>query len=168
MGRRPQRIGNFGPLDRSQDGRPGVSMGHLMLLCSIRTRLLGLLLAAIIPLAAVIAYGLWSQWQSERASTLLRATHEARLPAAQVDDHITYLDSLLTGLSKAVSTDPADTAANDAFLHRVKAELPDFIANIFLFSVDGTNIGSSTNAKYERRNGHTIPSFEGVLAGQTL
>jgi diguanylate cyclase (GGDEF)-like protein/PAS domain S-box-containing protein len=168
MRRRSQRIGNLGPLDPSLDGLAGVSMGHLMLLSSIRARLLGLVLAAVIPLAALIACGLWGQWQSERASALQRATHEARLLAAQVDDHITYLDSLLTGLSKAVSTDPADTAANDAFLRKVKSELPGYIANVFLFSLDGTNIGSSADPKRERPNGRGMPCFEGVLAGQSL
>jgi len=35
----------------------------------------------------------------------------------------------------------ADADANDALLRQVKAELPDFISNILLFSVDGAGIG---------------------------
>ena len=95
-----------------------------MLLCSIRTRLLGLVLAAIVPLAALVGAGLWTQWQSDRAMATQRSTNFARLLAAQVDNHISYIDSLLIGLSKAVSTETAETAANDAFLSKVKAEQP--------------------------------------------
>jgi hypothetical protein len=58
------------------------------LLCSIRSRLLGLMLAAVIPLAALIGYGIWSQWENDRAAAAERAINEARLLAAEVDDHI--------------------------------------------------------------------------------
>src|SRR4029077_21092461 len=42
--------------------------------------------------------------------------------------------------------DPADVAANDALLRRVKAELPSYIGNISLFALDGFNIGTSSTA----------------------
>ena len=75
-----------------------------MLLHSIRSRLLGLVLATVIPFTGLIGFGLWNQWRSDQAAALQRAVDEARLLAAQVDDHIGNLESLLAGLSAAVST----------------------------------------------------------------
>ena len=110
---------------------------------SIRSRLLGLVLATVVPFLALIGAGLWIQWRSDQAAALQRALNDARLIAGQVDDHIGNLESLLTGVSRAVSTDPPDIARNDALLRRVKAEQPDFVSNILLFALDGTNIGRS-------------------------
>src|SRR5215831_11623150 len=115
-----------------------------MLLRSIRSQLLGLVLATVVPFTALIGIGLWHQWQNDQAAAMQRATNEARLLAAQVDDHIGNLQNLLTGLRPAVSPDPADVAKNDALLRRIKAELPDFVGNIVLFSLDGSNIGTSS------------------------
>ena len=74
-----------------------------MLLGSIRTRLLGLVFATVVPFTVLIAAGLWNQWRSDQAAAIERASNEARLLAAQVDDHIGNLESLLVGLSGAVS-----------------------------------------------------------------
>ena len=52
--------------------------------------------------AALIGGGLWTQWRSDRATAVERAVAEARLLAAQVDDHLGNLDALLAGLSRAV------------------------------------------------------------------
>jgi diguanylate cyclase (GGDEF)-like protein/PAS domain S-box-containing protein len=107
--------------------------------------MLGLVVATVIPFTALIGVGLWNQWRHDQAAAVQRAIDEARLTAAEVDDHIGNLESLLTGLSHAVSWDPADTAANDALLHQLKPELPAFIASLLLFSPDGTNIGTSSD-----------------------
>ena len=84
-----------------------------MLLRSIRLRLLALVLAVVIPFAALIGAGIWNQWHDDHAAAISRAMTEARLLAAQVDDHIGNLEHLLTGLSLAVSTNPDDASAND-------------------------------------------------------
>ena len=55
-------------------------------LCGIRSRLLGLAFAAVIPLAVIMTAALWSQWRSDRAAAAEHAVNEARLLAAQVDD----------------------------------------------------------------------------------
>src|SRR5712671_3314028 len=115
-----------------------------MLLRSIRSQLLGLVIATVVPFTALIGAGLWNEWQSDQAAAIQRATSEARLLAAQVDDYIGNLDNLLTGLSRAVSPNPADTSENDALLQRVRSELPDVISNILVFALDGTNIGTSS------------------------
>jgi len=117
-----------------------------MLLGSIRSRLLGLVLATVVPFTALIGLGLWSQWRNDRTAALQRAIGDARLLAAQVDDHLANLANLLTGLAEAVSTNPADTAANDKILRRVKAGLPGYVSSLGLHALDGTNIGTSSTA----------------------
>jgi len=139
-----------------------------MLLRSIRSRLLGLVLATVVPFTALIGGGLWSQWRNDRAAAIDRALAEARLLAAQVDDHIGNLDNLMAGLARAVSTDAADAVANDALLRQVKSELPDFISNVLLFSRDGTNIGLAVDGRGERIYAGDRSYFRQVLNGQRL
>ena len=139
-----------------------------MLLRTIRSRLLGLVLATVIPLVAVICGGLWSQLRDDQDEATERVLDEARLLAAQVDDHIGNLENLLMGLSQAVSTRLADTNANDALLRQVKQELPDYIANILLFAPDGSNIGSSWDADVKRFYAGDRAYFQQVVAGQRL
>ena len=95
-----------------------------MLLRSIRSQLLGLVLATVVPFTALIGFGVWKEWQSDQAAAMALAVNEARLLAAQVDDHLGNLENLLIGLSRAVSTNPADTKANDLLLRQLKTELP--------------------------------------------
>ena len=117
-----------------------------MLLRSIRSRLIALVVASVVPFTALIGVGLWNQWRADQKAAIQRAIHEARLIAGQVDDHVGNLKNLLSGLSVAVSWDPKDTDANDRMLRRVKSELPPYVANILLFSLEGTNIGTSSDA----------------------
>lgn len=71
----------------------------------------------------------------------------------------------MIGLGHAVSTNPADAAANDALLHSLKAELPDFIADIVVATPDGQNIGSASGQRYRLGN-RTF--FKQVLAGEPV
>jgi hypothetical protein len=128
---------------------------------------LGLVLATVFPLLAVIGGGLWSQLRDDQYQALDDALDEARLLAAQVDDHIGNLENLMAGLSRAVSPRLADTAANDALLRQVKEELPDFIANILLFTPDGNNIGASWTGE-KRTFVSDRAFFQEVLAGKNL
>jgi diguanylate cyclase (GGDEF)-like protein/PAS domain S-box-containing protein len=113
------------------------------MLRGIRTRLLGLVIATVIPFTALIGCGLWNQWRGDQAQATRSALIEARLLAGRVDDQIRELDNLLVGLSQAVSTKPDGIPANDAVLRRAKAELPQYIGNLLLSSPDGKNIGTS-------------------------
>jgi diguanylate cyclase (GGDEF)-like protein/PAS domain S-box-containing protein len=113
------------------------------MLRGIRTRLLGLVIATVVPFTALIGGGLWNQWRGDQAQAFRSALIEARLLAARVDDQITELDNLLVGLSHAVSTKPDDIEANDEILRRAKAELPDYIGNLLLSAPNGKNIGTS-------------------------
>jgi diguanylate cyclase (GGDEF)-like protein/PAS domain S-box-containing protein len=138
-----------------------------MLLGSIRGRLLALVLAAVIPFLALVGAGLWSEWQENQEAAEQRALNDARVLAAQVDDHIGNLEHLLAGLSRAVSSDPADASANDALLRQVKSELPDFINGLSLFSLAGDNIGSTWEGNARANNSDRL-YFRQVLAGQRL
>src|SRR5215470_20266070 len=124
--------------------------GALRMLSSIRSRLLGLVLATVVPFTALIAFGLWSQWRTDESLVNERAIGEARQLAEQVDDYLGNLESLLIGITRAVSTSPADVAENDATLLRARnefdARFPGLIGNLVLFSTDGTDIGRSTDS----------------------
>ena len=109
----------------------------------IRAQLLGLVVAATVPLMTLMGAGIWHEWQSEHKTVTERALQEARLIAAQVDDQLGNLDHLLTGLSRAVSVDPSDSKANDQLLTEVRSELPDFVAHLVLFSPDAYSTASS-------------------------
>jgi PAS domain S-box-containing protein len=137
-----------------------------MLLRSIRSRLLGLVLATVIPLVAVILGGLGSQLRDDQDEATERVLDEARLLAAQVDNHIGNLENLLLGVSQAVSPRLADTNANDALLRQIKKDLPDYIANILPFAPDGSNIGSSMDADVKRFYAGDRSYFRQVMAGQ--
>jgi diguanylate cyclase (GGDEF)-like protein/PAS domain S-box-containing protein len=139
-----------------------------MLLRSIRSRLLALVLAAVLPFVALVGAGLRTQWQEDQAAAVERALNEARLLAAQLDDHLSNLQNLLVGLSRAVSTDPADTAANDALLRQIRSKQPDFLGNILLFSLDGSNIGTSAAASIGRPDATRRKFFQDIVAGQRV
>jgi hypothetical protein len=139
-----------------------------MLLGSIRTRLLGLVFATVVPFTALIGAGLWNQWRSDQAAAIEPAGNEARLLAAQVDDHVSNLVNLLAGLSRGVSWNSADIHANDALLRKVKDDLPDFIAGIRVFSLDGANIGSSLRTPNNREPVSDRMYFKQVLAGHRV
>jgi diguanylate cyclase (GGDEF)-like protein/PAS domain S-box-containing protein len=143
-------------------------VGGTPVLRSIRSRLWALVIATVIPFTVLIGAGIWIRWRSDQATAIAQAIGEARMLAAQIDDHVSDLESLLTGLGEAVSTDPRDTAANDKLLRKVKSELSDFDSHLAIFSPDGTNIGMSGDADKgrPRANGHAF--FEQVLAGQSL
>ena len=131
----------------------------------IRAQLLGLVAAAVLPFLVLIGAGLWNQSRTEQAEALNRALGDARVLAAQVDDHLGNLENLMVGLGHAVSTNPADAAANDALLHDLKAELPDYIADITVALPDGENIGSASGQRY--RVG-ALPFFGRVVAGDLV
>ncbi|HEY6254998.1 MAG TPA: EAL domain-containing protein [Xanthobacteraceae bacterium] len=139
-----------------------------MLLRSIRSRLLALVLATVAPFLALVGAGLWSQWREDQAAASQRTLNEARLIAAQVDDHVDNLENLMVGLARAVSSDPADTDANDALFRQVRSKLPDYVANVLLYSPDGTNIGTSGDPGATRPYVADRKFFQDVLANRRL
>jgi diguanylate cyclase (GGDEF)-like protein/PAS domain S-box-containing protein len=139
-----------------------------MLFRGVRSRLLGLVVAAVIPFTALVGAGLWNQWQHDEARAVDGAVSQARLIAAQVDDRIGELELLLTGLSRSISPTAADAGANSALLESVKNELPTFVGNIAVYAVDGTNIGSSGGPGLQHPSVVDRSYFQKVLAGERL
>ncbi len=133
---------------------------------TIRSRLLGLVLATVIPLIAVIGGGLWNQVRDDQDEARERALDEAKLLAAQVDDHIGNLENLLVGLSQAVSSRFADANGNDVLLRQVKTDLPDYVSAILLFALDGNNIGVSWDVGDRGLNVADRTYFQEVIAGR--
>jgi diguanylate cyclase (GGDEF)-like protein/PAS domain S-box-containing protein len=139
-----------------------------VLLRSIRSRLLALVVATVVPFIVLIGAGLWRQWQIDQTTAAQQTIGEARLLAALVDDHIGNLENLLIGLSRAVSTNPLDRAKNDALLREVRSDEPQFVGQIELLALDGSVLGSSFPADRVRRNGSDRRYFKEVLAGNPL
>ncbi len=81
----------------------------------------------------------------------MRALTVARLLGARIDGHLVEIQSLLLGLSKIVSADPADTESNDALLAAIRAELPEYYSNLNIADLDGRNIGTSLQPVGDRR-----------------
>jgi diguanylate cyclase (GGDEF)-like protein/PAS domain S-box-containing protein len=131
----------------------------------IRSQLLGLVAAAVLPFLVLIGVGLWNQSRIAQAEALNRALGEARVLAAQIDDHLGNVENLMIGLSRAVSTDPADVKANDGLLAGVKAELPGFMSDIVVATPDGENIGSASGNRFSVAD---RSHFTQILAGQSI
>src|SRR5437899_1815612 len=138
----------------------------MRMLRSIRSRLLTLVVATVVPFTVLIVAGLWTRWKIDHTVAIGQAVSEARVLATQIDDHISNLENLLTGLSEAVSTDPLDREANDVVLRKVRSQLPPYIAQLSAYSLDGTNIGSSGQTDVGRVNATGRAYLEDVLAGQ--
>lgn len=134
------------------------------MLQGMRLRLLGLFVGATVPFMALIGAGLWQQWDSEKRQAMQVALSEARATAALVDDYIGNLESAIVGLSYAVSTNPADAEQNDILFVRAKAALPDYIANLTLFTPDGVNIGIAEGRRFSAAD---RLYFRKVLAGES-
>ncbi len=110
---------------------------------SIRTRLIVLVFAAVLPVLLVAAWFLWEDVQGDYARARIAATSAAQLAAARIDDHINDVSSLLRVFGRMVSSDPADAEKNDAVLRAIKADLPEYTNNILAFDRNGRNIGMS-------------------------
>jgi signal transduction histidine kinase/CheY-like chemotaxis protein/HPt (histidine-containing phosphotransfer) domain-containing protein/HAMP domain-containing protein len=109
----------------------------------IRTRLLALVTAAILPLLLLAAVFLWERFNEDFANTRTAAINAAHTAAARVDDHVGDVNTLLLVIGKMISTNPGDAEKNDVILSKVKADLPSYLNNILLFDLAGNNIGTS-------------------------
>src|SRR5262249_21726208 len=98
--------------------------GEPMLLRSIRSQLLGLVAATVVRSRTLSGPGRGSQARPDRAGAINRAGDGALMIVAKADDHMGTLPTFLIAFPRPVPPDPADVAANDAMLRRVKADLP--------------------------------------------
>jgi hypothetical protein len=72
----------------------------------IRSQLLGLVAAAVVPFLVLIGAGLWNQSRTAQAEAMARALAEARVLGAQLDDHLGNLENLMLGLVPYPPTRP--------------------------------------------------------------
>src|SRR5271166_4472518 len=121
--------------------------------------------AAVLPCVILIGTGFWKEFRIDEIFARHRALEEAQLIAAKIDMHLGALENLLSNLSAAVSKSPSDVNANDALLRRAKSELPRFIANIFVLSLNGQNIG---NAVGHHASAGDRDYFQRAVAGAPL
>src|SRR5262245_2261113 len=135
-------------------------MGIMPIFRTGRLRQSAVVAAVLLPCVAILGLSVWHR--VEQTETRYRALSEARLVATKVDLYFDSIGNLLTGLSMAVSTRPSDVDANDVTLRRVKSELPESIANILVFSLDGQNIG---NAVGQHASAGDREYFKKVMAG---
>lgn len=131
----------------------------------IRLRLLTLVLAAVIPFAALIGAGIWDQLRAEQKQAMDLAFSEARRIASRIDEHVGNLENLLGGVALAISPDPKDAAHNNEVLQRALMEQPNYISNIVLLGLDGRSIGIGTGEPFSA--GDRL-YFRKVLAGERL
>jgi hypothetical protein len=110
---------------------------------SIRTRLIVLVLAAVLPVLLVAAWFLMEGVHEDYARAGTAAVNAARLSAARVDDYINGSKSLLLAIGPSVSSDPADVEKNDALFRAIKGALPQYTHHILAFDLKGNNIGLS-------------------------
>ncbi len=139
-----------------------------MLPSSIRARLLGLVVAAIVPFLALIGAGLWNQWRSEYAKAMQRVLNDSQILAAQIDGEISNIENLMAGLSYALRTHAVDKSANDTLLRKFKTELPDYVSNVLLLSPDGAEIGRMDSSNSDPVLVIDRPYFRDALAGKRL
>lgn len=66
----------------------------------------------------------------------------ARLFAARVDDYVSDMVSALALVGHGAQMDPSRVAANDAFLQRIRGDLPRSVNNVGIWTLDGRNVGT--------------------------
>jgi signal transduction histidine kinase/DNA-binding response OmpR family regulator len=134
---------------------------------SIRTRLIVLVLAAVLPVLVVAGWFVWEGVENDYDKARTAATTAAQLAAARIDNHVKDVSSLLLVISRMASSDPADSEKNDAVLRAVKADLPEYTNNILVFDLNGRNIGMSQwpvvdrNAVFSRDRSYFKAGLEG-------
>jgi hypothetical protein len=135
------------------------------MLVNVRSKSVVVGAVAVISGAILLGIGLHVLFRSNQAEGRHRVLNDAQLVAAKIDMYFGALENLLTGLSMAISTNPSDVDANDAILRRLKSELPSSIANIFILSRDGRNIG---NAVGQHASAGDREYFQKAIAGASL
>jgi diguanylate cyclase (GGDEF)-like protein/PAS domain S-box-containing protein len=109
---------------------------------SIGLRLALLALALGLPFVVYVGGNAARQAALERAAVKDRTLSLARLFAARVDDYVGDMVSALALVAHGASVDEASSASNDAFLQRIRADLPRAVGNVGIWTIEGRNIGA--------------------------
>ena len=128
-------------LARSLRGR-----GLVRLRSSIGFRLVVLALALGVPFVAYVGGNAAHQASLEREEAKQRTLALAKLFAARVDDYIGDVLSALALIEHGTSFDAREASANDAFLQRVRADLPRSLNNVGVWTREGRNVGALNRA----------------------
>jgi PAS domain S-box-containing protein len=167
--------GGFATLSPAhEEHRPGRNEIRLIVqkiphfLFSIRARLMALVFVAMAPLLTLIVIGVRRQNERERALRLEEARDNAREIALRIDGEVGHLDGLLVSLSRAVSTDPADIARNEALLAAVAADLGPHVQSVNAHAADGGPLGYSTRHRGQISEGLAFVADTMAHAGLTV
>lgn len=108
----------------------------------IRLRLVLLVLALGLPFLVYVGLSAVRQRADDRSEARERMISLARLAAARVDDYVSDMEGVVALSSHGTVVDPAQAAANDAFLRGLRRDLPASMSNIGVWALDGRNVGS--------------------------
>ena len=108
----------------------------------IGLRLALLALALGLPFVVYVAGNAARQAALEREAVKERTLSLARLFAVRVDDYVGDMVSALALVGHGASIDEASTSTNDAFLQRIRADLPRAVSNVGIWTIEGRNIGA--------------------------
>ena len=136
----------------------------------IRERLVLLVLAMLLPWAALFATTYASYERDVERDTRRHLGDVAAQVGARVDDQLADISAILLASAQAASTDTNGIAANDTLLRRLHAELPPYLANLAIWGANGRNIGSSHTDLVEARTWEVTAHrfFRDVLTSHTL
>ena len=102
-----------------------------------------LVLAMLLPWIALFATTFASFERDRERDMHARLNDVAAQVGARLDDQLGNIAGALLAAAQASATDDHRIARNDSLLRRLHAEMPPYIANLALWHVDGSNIGSS-------------------------
>jgi diguanylate cyclase (GGDEF)-like protein/PAS domain S-box-containing protein len=108
---------------------------------SIGVRLALLALALGLPFIVYVGVNAARQAAVARAYVKQRSLAIARAVATRVDDVVADNLTALALVRHGVTPDPAATGANEAFLSKMRADLPRLVHNVGVFTLDGRNVG---------------------------
>lgn len=100
-----------------------------------------LVLIGVTPFLGLRAYTIYQIWLERQANAEAFALHGVRFQAEKIDTLVLEVGRTLGTIGALSSPDPADTAANDAFLQELKKTLPDYYSGLALVDPQGRNIG---------------------------
>jgi diguanylate cyclase (GGDEF)-like protein/PAS domain S-box-containing protein len=126
---------------RSRVARSLRGKGLVRLRSSIGLRLALLALALGLPFVAYVAGSALRQASIARDYAQQRSLALARVVAARVDDVVGDNLSALALVRHAVTPDASATRANDAFLEKIRDDLPRIAKNVGVWTLDGRNVG---------------------------
>ena len=118
---------------------------------SIRTRLMLLSVAVILPLLGFIGYTLQDIRARDHREALERTLSATRIVAARADEHIAHIESLLVAIRAIVEPNLAAVDDNDRRLRTLQQGFPPHVGNIAVIDVQGRVINSSLLDRIERR-----------------